>query len=137
MGEPAEVVTRYFEALSSGDVDAAVALVAEDSDFRTPMASLEGRDAIRGYLAAFDDAFPEGSYRIDTLVESTATVAAEGIYVATHIGPLPLPDGSRLEPTGRTVSTPFVTMFRVVDGDIVSHRPYWDVAGFLSQLTGS
>ena len=130
MGEPAEVVTRYFEALSSGDVDAAVALVAEDSDFRTPMASLEGRDAIRGYLAAFDDAFPEGSYRI-------ATVAAEGIYVATHVGPLPLPDGSRLEPTGRTVSTPFVTMFRVVDGDIVSHRPYWDVAGFLSQLTGS
>jgi steroid delta-isomerase-like uncharacterized protein len=136
MGEPADVVTQYFESLSSGDVDAAVALVADDSDFRTPMGSLVGRDAIRGYLGSFDVAFPEASYRIDTMVESTATVAAEGIYVATHSGPLPLPDGSRLEPTGRTVTTPFVTMFRVVDGEIVSHRPYWDVAGFLAQLTG-
>ena len=136
MGEPAEVVTRYFESLSSGDVDAAVALVAADSDFRTPTGSLPDRESIRAYLGSFDEAFPEASYRIDTLVESTATVAAEGIYVATHAGPLPLPDGSRLEPTGRTVSTPFVTMFRVVDGEIVSHRPYWDVTGFLAQLSG-
>lgn len=136
MGEPAEVVTHYFEALSSGEVDEAVSLVADGSDFRTPMGPLPDRDAILGYLHSFDDAFPEASYRIDTLVESTATVAAEGIYVATHNGPLPLPDGSRLEPTGRTVSSPFVTMFRVVDGAIVSHRPYWDVSGFLAQLTG-
>ena len=136
MGEPADVVTHYFEALSSRDVDAAVALVADDSDFRTPTGSLIGREDIRGYLGAFDSAFPDASYRIDTLVESTATVAAEGIYVGTHAGPLPLPDGSTLEATGRTVSTPFVTMFRVVDGAIVSHRPYWDVAGFLEQLTG-
>ena len=136
MSEPANVVMRYFEALSSGDVDAAVALVAEDSDFRTPTGPIVGREAIRGYLGGFDQAFPEASYRIDTMVESTATVAAEGLYVATHAGPLPLPDGSRLEPTGRTVTTPFVTMFRVVDGEIVSHRPYWDVTGFLAQLTG-
>ena len=136
MGEPTDVVTRYFEALSSGKVEEAVALVADDSDFRTPLGPLVGREAIQGYLSSFDNAFPEASYRIDTLVESTATVAAEGIYVATHAGPLPLPDGSRLEPTGRTVSTPFVTMFRVVEGSIVSHRPYWDVTGFLAQLTG-
>lgn len=136
MGEPAEVVTRYFEALSSGKVEEAVGLIAEGSDFRTPLGPFADRDAILGYLTSFDVAFPEASYRIDTLVESTATVAAEGIYVASHNGPLPLPDGSRLEPTGRTVTTPFVTMFRVVDGAIVSHRPYWDVAGFLAQLTG-
>jgi steroid delta-isomerase-like uncharacterized protein len=136
MGEPADVVTRFFEALSSGEVQTAVALVAEGSDFRTPLGPLDGREAIERYLDSFDNAFPEASYRIDTMVESTATVAAEGIYVATHAGPLPLPDGSRLEPTGRTVSSPFVTMFRVVDGSIVSHRPYWDVTGFLAQLAG-
>jgi steroid delta-isomerase-like uncharacterized protein len=136
VGEPTDVVTGYFEALSTGDVEGAVALVAEDADFRTPMGLVSDRDAVRAFLAGFDAAFPEASYRIDTMVESTATVAAEGIYVATHAGPLPLPDGSRLEPTGRTVSSPFVTMFRVVDGSIVSHRPYWDVTGFLAQLTG-
>jgi steroid delta-isomerase-like uncharacterized protein len=136
VGTPADVATQYFEALSSGEVDAAVALVAEDADFRTPTGPLPGREAIRGYLGAIDKAFPEASYRIDTLVESTATVAAEGLYVATHAGPLPLPDGSLLAATGRTVSSPFVTMLRIVDGRIVSHRPYWDLAGFLAQLTG-
>jgi len=136
MGEPTEVVTRYFEALSTGDVDGAVALVAEDADWRTPMGPVPDLDGVRTFLAGFDAAFPEASYRIDTLLESTASVAAEGIYAGTHKGSLPLPDGSSLEATGREVSTPFVTMFRVVDGRIVSHRPYWDVTAFLRQLTG-
>ena len=37
MGEPTDIVTRYFEALSTGDVDGAVALIADNADFRTPM----------------------------------------------------------------------------------------------------
>lgn len=136
MGEPADVVTRYFEALSTGDVDSAVALVGKDADFRTPMGPLSTVDAIRGFLAGFDAALPEATYRIDTLIESTASVAAEGIYAGTHNGPLPLPDGSVLAATGREVSVPFVTLFRVVNGTIVSHRPYWNVNDFFSQLTG-
>ena len=135
MGEPTDVVTRYFEALSTGDVDGAVELIAEDADFRTPTGLLPDRDAVRAFLTGFDAAFPEASYRIDTVLESTASVAAEGLYAGTHNGPLPLPDGSVLAPTGREVSTPFVTMFRVVRGKIVSHRPYWNVTDFLSQLT--
>jgi steroid delta-isomerase-like uncharacterized protein len=135
VGEPTDVVTHYFEALSTGDVDGAVKLVADDADFRTPMGPIPDREGIRGFLAGFDAAFPEASYRIDTLVESTASVAAEGIYAGTHNGPLALPDGSSLAPTGREVSVPFVTMFRVVDGAIVSHRPYWNVSDFFNQLT--
>ena len=135
MGEPTDVVTSYFEALSTGDVEAAVALVADDADFRTPMGPIPDRDGIRSFLAGFDAAFPEASYRIDTLLESTASVAAEGIYAGTHKGPLALPDGSSLAPTGREVTVPFVTMFRVVRGAIVSHRPYWDVTDFFNQLT--
>jgi steroid delta-isomerase-like uncharacterized protein len=135
VGEPTDVVTGYFEALSTGDVEGAVALIAEDADFRTPMGLVSDRDAVRAFLAGFDAAFPEASYRIDTLLESSASVAAEGLYAGTHNGPLPLPDGSMLAATGREVSTPFVTMFRVVRGRIVSHRPYWNVTDFLSQLT--
>ena len=135
MGEPTDVVTRYFEALSTGDVGGAVDLIADNADFRTPMGPIPDRDGIRAFLAGFDAAFPEASYRIDALLESTASVAAEGIYAGTHNGPLALPDGSTLAPTGREVSVPFVTMFRVVRGRIVSHRPYWDVTDFLSQLT--
>ena len=47
MGSAAEIVTRYFQALSAGDVDRAVALVADDGDFRTPMGAMTGTDPIR------------------------------------------------------------------------------------------
>ena len=30
----------------------------------------------------------------------------------------------------------FATFLQVTDGQIVSHRPYWDLAGFMAQLTG-
>lgn len=136
MGQPAEVVTRYFEALSTGDVDGASALIAQDADFRTPIGPIAGLDGIRAYLASLDAAFPDATYRIDTLIESTASVAAEGIYAGVHNGPLPLLDGSTLAPTGREVSAPFVAMFRVVRATIVSHRQYWDPSDFLSQLRG-
>jgi len=36
----------------------------------------------------------------------------------------------------RPVNAPFVTVFEVVHGSITSHRPYWDLAGFMAQLTG-
>jgi len=129
------VVTRYFEALSTGDVDGAVALIADNADFRTPMGPIPDREGIRAFLAGFDAAFPEASYRIDTLLESTASLAGHIESLILHNGPLPLPDGSSLAATGREVSVPFVTMFRVVDGAVVSHRPYWDVTDFFGQLT--
>lgn len=136
MGEASDVVTRYFSALSAGDVDGAVALVAADGDFRTPMGAMAGKEPIRAYLAAFEMAFPKAMYDIETIVESNETVAAEGTYRAIHNGPMALPDGSTLPATGREVSAPFVTMFRVAGGTIMSHRPYWDLAGFMAQITG-
>jgi steroid delta-isomerase-like uncharacterized protein len=136
MGTASETVSRYFQALSAGDVDGAVGLIADGGDFRTPMGAMTGRGAIRLYLSAFEEAFPKADYVIDTVIESGRTVAAEGTYRGTHRGPMHLPDCSVLEATGRNVSAPFVTMFDVAEGEIFSHRPYWDLAGFMAQLKG-
>ena len=135
MGDATDLVIKYFEALGSGDVEAAVQLVAEDSDFRTPMGVMSGRAAIVAYLSTFETAFPRATYDLAAVIEQDGKVAAEGTYRATHRGSLALPDGSSLDPTGREVAAPFVTMFDVVDGAIVAHRPYWDLAGFMAQLT--
>jgi ketosteroid isomerase-like protein len=45
-----------------------------------------------------------------------------------------LPDGRTVPATRKSVRAPFVTMFTVRDGKIVSHRGYWDMAGFIAQL---
>lgn len=136
MGESAHAATGYFAALSNGDVASAVALVADAADYRTPMGSLPNKEAIHAYLDTFDVAFPDAHFDLEKVLESGTTVAVEGVYRGTHTGPLGLPDGSALPPTGRKVRAPFVTMFKVADGRIVSHRPYWDLAGFMAQLTG-
>jgi steroid delta-isomerase-like uncharacterized protein len=136
MGEAADTALGYFTALSNGDVDGAVELVADQGDYRTPMGRLPGKDVIRQYLAGFDAAFPEAHFDIDNVVESGSTVAVEGVYHGTHDGPLGMPDGSSLPATGRKVHAPFTTMFTVAGGRITSHRPYWDLAGFMAQLTG-
>ena len=46
-----------------------------------------------------------------------------------------LPDGRKLPPTNREARAPFVTMFRFRDGKITQHRGYWDLAGFLAQIS--
>jgi steroid delta-isomerase-like uncharacterized protein len=136
VGEAAEVATRYFQALQNGDVDGAVELVAHDGDFRSPMGAITDRDQIRGFLGAFDSAFPGARYEITQVFETGTSVAVEGVYRGIHSGPLITPDGTILPATGQEVAAPFVTVFEVADGSIRSHRPYWDLAGFMAQLTG-
>lgn len=136
MGETAEVGTRYMQALSTGDVDGAVALLADTCDFHTPMGPIPGKEMIRGYLGAFDSAFPGAQYELARVVEDGDTVAIEGVYRGTHNGALSMPDGNSLPATGRTVAAPFAVFLGVSGGAITSHRPYWDLAGFMAQLTG-
>jgi steroid delta-isomerase-like uncharacterized protein len=131
----AEVAIQYFKALSSGDLAGAVDLVTDEGQFLSPMGQIHGKDAIRAFLGGFDTAFPGARFDISTVLESGSLVAIEGVYRGTHEGPLATPDGGALPATGRTVSAPFVTIFEIVDGAITSHRPYWDVAGFMAQLT--
>jgi steroid delta-isomerase-like uncharacterized protein len=136
MGEAAQMAVAYFSALSDGNVDRAVALIADGGDYRTPMGRLPGKDAIRQYLAGFDAAFPDAHFDIEHVLESEDMVAVEGVYQGKHEGPLGLPDGTVLPPTGRSVHAPFATLLTVAGGQITSHRPYWDLAGFMAQLTG-
>jgi steroid delta-isomerase-like uncharacterized protein len=136
MGEARDVSKRYFQLLSEGDVDAAVELVDDKGDFRSPMGNIKGREQVRAFLGGFEMAFPRANYDIEHVFEDGDKVAMEGVYRGTHSGPLMTPDGGSIAPTGRQVSAPFVTVFEVSGGLITSHRPYWDLAGFMAQLTG-
>jgi steroid delta-isomerase-like uncharacterized protein len=132
----AGVALEYFQALSDGDVDGAVDLVADDGDFRSPMGQMPDKEAVRAFLGGFDAAFQDAHFDLEHVLEAEGLVAVEGVYRGTHNGPLLMPDGDILPGTGRKVRAPFVTMFEIAGGKIRSHRPYWDVAGFMAQLTG-
>jgi steroid delta-isomerase-like uncharacterized protein len=134
MSSAREIAERYFRSIEQGKVDAAVELVAPGAEFTNPLGAVPAPDGVRAMLAGYVTAFPDHRFEIKQALESGEDVALEGDYVGTHTGPLGLPDGQSVPATGRPVRAPFVTIFRVRGGRIVSHRSYWDLAGFLRQL---
>ena len=73
---------------------------------------------LQGYVSAF----PDNRFEVKNTVAAGDQVVMEGDWVGTHRGPLPLPGGQSIPATGRAVRSPFVTVFRVREGRIVSHR---------------
>jgi len=92
-------------------------------------------DGLRAFLQGYEDSFPGARFEVSNAVEAGDQVAVEGIWCGKHTGGLQLPDGRTIPATHREVRAPFVTVFRVRDGKIAAHRGYWDLAGFMGQLS--
>lgn len=133
MGEAREVGQRWFDVGLSSDVDAMVALIAEDCDFRTPGGVLGSPHEAAIYVKAFADAFPDAAVHVDQWVEGGDLAVAEGSYTGTHTGKLAGP-GIEVPPTGRSIQVPFVALFGARDGKMSLYHVYWDQMGFMAQL---
>jgi steroid delta-isomerase-like uncharacterized protein len=125
---------QYFQAITSRNLDAALACFVPGADFRTPLGAAPFPDGIRAMLEGYDTAFPGSRFEVANAVEAGEEVVLEGTWVGKHTGPMQLPDGRTLPATGREVRAPFATAFRVRDGKLLAHRAYWDLASFMAQL---
>jgi len=93
-----KLLERYVELYNAGDLDACMDLYAEDAVQTMPDGAFQGRDAIRERLARELEGLPDATYIVGSFVEQGDTFADEWIFVGTHTGPFPLPDGSQLPP---------------------------------------
>ncbi|MEV4078440.1 ester cyclase [Nonomuraea fuscirosea] len=57
-----------------------------------------------------------------------------GTYTGANRGPLILPDGRPLEGTGRRITLRATCAAHVANGQIISHREYYDQLELYSQL---
>ena len=73
--------------------------------------SIDGRDALRDFVGH-----------------------AEWLIEADHTGPLVLSEEAELEPTGRRVQLPGVTVADFRDGKIKSYRTYFDDISLIEQI---
>ena len=128
------VAESYFQAITRRDVEGALAALAPGAEFIAPSGGVPFPDGVRAMLAGYDAAFPGSRFETKLAVEAGADVAIEGVWIGKHTGPMHLPDGRSIPATNREVRAPFVTVFRVRDGKIASHRAYWDMAAFMAQL---
>lgn len=128
------VAEKYFQAISRGDVEAAVACFAPGAEFISPMGPLPVPEGVLAYLRGFEAAFPRASVELTNVIEGGDQVAVQGLWIGKHTGPLQLPDGRAIPATQRQVKAQFTAFFRVRDGAVASHQAYWDLPGFIAQL---
>ena len=126
---------NQFEALyGKQDYMGDASLFASDGVHVDPFGRREGREAIGAFLEEGDKPFSDITMETLQLVEEGDTVVAEWVWRATHTGPLPLPDGSEIPPTGKTVELPGVSVMTVREGKVAEQRDYFDNAAMMTQL---
>jgi ketosteroid isomerase-like protein len=124
-----------LNALSSKNDWAGVgSLFATDAVHIDPVGRQEGREVIVAYLQKSYDAFSDITTTTTLLIEQGDIVVVEWTTRSTHTGPIAMPDGTEIAPTGKTVEDAGVTIARVRDGKFLSSRDYFDLMTGMSQL---
>jgi limonene-1,2-epoxide hydrolase len=118
---PTEIVKRFCDAWSDGDVDALMAFFADDAVYHNiPIDPVTGVDAIRATIAGFAQGVEKIEFRVDN-------IAADGDVVLTErVDVFHLP--------GSTIELPVMGTFEVRDGKIAAWRDYFDMQQFMSQM---
>jgi len=98
-----------------------------------PGAQFSGRDNVIGFIAVFQEAFPDLRLEIEQLLTDGPAAAAEGALAGTHDGVLHTPNGD-VAPTGRALALRWAAVY-VTDGDTLkSEHLFFDQMDFLGQL---
>jgi ketosteroid isomerase-like protein len=135
MGEAREAMDRVTEAAFNNDEEGMKAIYAPEAIAETPdQGTIKGQDGIVAWFSQFTTAFPDGKFQSAHKHETGDTAIDEGWLVATHTGPLDLPDGTSIPPTGNSIRVRGCDVVTVEGGRIVSHRFYFDQLDFLGQL---
>ena len=88
-----------------------------------------GREAIKAYIAAYLDGFPDLHISIDQLLAVGDKVVGVFTFTGTHKGDL-----FGIMPTGRTISVRQIAIYRVERGQIVDEWEISDQLGLMHQI---
>jgi steroid delta-isomerase-like uncharacterized protein len=128
------LLDRYVEMYNAKDLDGVMDLYAEDAVQIMPDGTFEGWPAVHDRLAKEIDAFSDLAHRVVSYIEEDDAFADEWAFVGTHTGPLVLPDGAELPPTGKRIEIQGMEIVRVRDGKVVLNRLYYDNVAVAVQL---
>lgn len=128
---------RLLDAVNRRDIDTATALLSPDYRVEWPDAELDlagGFDREITMMTGLPDT------RFD--IERTTTTGDERVLVettvsGTHTGVLAMPHGVVLQPSGRSLSVPFVFLMRFREGLLVHERLLFDHHELIHQLSSA
>ncbi|MGH7687596.1 MAG: ester cyclase [Candidatus Dormibacteria bacterium] len=135
MADYRQMAEDGWNAYYAHDADAMMRSYADDAEVTLPgMPPAQGKDAILAVWQMFWTAFPdEHATSIRHLVDGT-TVVTEFTAEATHTGPLMMPTGDTLPPTGRRTVVRGCAVQEAVGDTMAKQTFYFDNLEFMQQL---
>ena len=125
------VILKHIDAVNGRDSDADP--WAADAEMVAPGARVSGRENVLGFIAVFQEAFPNLRLEIEQLLTDGPAAAAEGRIIGTHDGVLHTPNGD-VAPTGRAVEFRFAAVYLTEGDTLKSEHLFFDQMDFLGQL---
>ena len=132
----AEIVDKFFEAMTNRDVDTALSFMHEncvntDTGTGQVMTGLaENRADMENWLTTFSDMKVE----VVSHVESGAMVATEMKMSAVNTGDMEMPDGSKIPATGKSIQMTGCQIAHFEGDKIVKTTMYYNMMAMMSQL---
>jgi ketosteroid isomerase-like protein len=134
VGAGTEVWGQVEALFDKGDMAGWADLLTDDVVAIDPNGRHEGRETFRVYMEAWDNVLSDTKMETSLLIEDGDVVVVEWNVRGVVSGPIPLPDGTELAPTGRTVDYGGVTVARLRDGKIAAMHDYYDNLAIMTQL---
>ena len=129
-----DLAGQRAQLYNAGDVEGLANLYTEDATLVTPDGTFEGRAAIHEAMGRDKAAFPDHTLTRGVIVEQGDTLADEWTVVGTHTGPLVMPDGTELPPTGKRIELKGMELVQHRDGKAAVHHMYYDNMALAGQL---
>jgi ketosteroid isomerase-like protein len=112
-------------------------LFTDDVTGWSPYVTISGLAGLADLAALREEAFSNVVITFRGLDEVGNKAFAEWLVEADHTGPLELSDDTALEPTGRHVKLPGVTVADFREGKIRAFRTYFDDLSLIEQIAGA
>jgi steroid delta-isomerase-like uncharacterized protein len=135
MANVRELYMAGIEAYNAHDLDRFIEIYSDDCELTVPgFPPFKGKAAVRECWRLFMESFPDDHLTVSNQIVEGMTAVGEWTAEATNTGPLYLPSGQVLPPTGRRYTNRGIDAAAFVDGRVKSHRLYWDTTEILAQL---
>jgi limonene-1,2-epoxide hydrolase len=118
-----ELVTEFCKKWSAPDPEELAGFFAEDGVYHNiPLESVQGREAIKGFIAGFIAGFDGIDFQVHRQVSAGDLVMNERTDVMRRKG-------------GEPIRLPVTGVFEIENGQIKAWRDYFDMATITSQFS--
>jgi steroid delta-isomerase-like uncharacterized protein len=130
----AEIARAQVEAAFAADWQRLRELYAHDVHYVDPDGEFIGAEAAIEHLQQQLGPLPDMRVTSTRVYEGAGFAVCEWTASGTNSGPLTMPDGQVLPPTGREIHLSVLTLYDIDDGKITSERNYYDNMALFEQF---